>query len=421
MASVFVKDGRLVLQLRIRGVQLREALHLRDTAANRKWAEGECILIERELVTGTFDYWQHFPRSRSAKAKAIFPRRDRPEELTVKSWIRRWLPQVKPRWGSAMSYDVETMVNRHIVPEIGDRLLADLTIEDVGKLTGVLRQRSGTHGQRMGPERIIKILKVLKRALQTAIDAGMLLRLPMAGWRPLRAPKPQMRPFAREEFWRLLDALPIEWRPYFEFAVWTGLRPGEQAALQWPDVDLNGTLPVVEVRATLDPRKSGVRRPPKTRESAGAVQLIPQAVAVLKGLFIRNDLAGSWVFPAPDGGPLNISNLTRRVYYPALRRAKVLERSLYNLRHTFAVFMLEAGENPGWVARQMRHASAEMLWRRYARWWPRVAQSDGSRAEHWWQEQMISSGVSRLVMAAPMVPEREVGAICHEDPIERIS
>ena len=133
MASVFVKDGRLVLQLRIRGVQLREALHLRDTAANRKWAEGECILIERELVTGTFDYWQHFPQSRSAKAKAMFPRRERPEELTVENWMRRWLVQVNPRWGSATAYDVETMVNRHIVPNLGARVLSELTMEDVGQ------------------------------------------------------------------------------------------------------------------------------------------------------------------------------------------------------------------------------------------------------------------------------------------------
>ena len=196
MASVFVKDGRLILQLRLRGVQLREALHLRDTAANRKWAEGECTLIERELVTGTFDYWQHFPQSRSAKAKAMFPRRDRPEDLTVDTWIRRWLAQVKPRWGSAMAYDVETMVNRHIVPEIGARLLGDLTFEDVGQLTGVLRQRAGTHGQRMGPERINKILKVLKRALETAVDTGVLSRSPMAGWRTLRTPKPEMRAFS---------------------------------------------------------------------------------------------------------------------------------------------------------------------------------------------------------------------------------
>jgi integrase len=291
-----------------------------------------------------------------------------------------------------MAYDVETMVNRHILPEIGARLLRDLTFEDVGQLTAVLRQRPGVRDRLMGPERINKILKVLKRALQTAVDAGLLLRSPMLGWQPLRTPKPEMRPFSRDEFRSLLDALPTEWRPYFEFAVWTGLRPGEQAALQWSDVDVKSVPPVVEVRATLDPRKSGVRHAPKTRESAQAVELIPQAVVALEAQRLRNGLAGPWVFPAPEGGPLNISNLTRRVYYPALRSAELIDRPLYNLRHTFAVFMLEAGENPGWVARQMRHTSAEMLWRRYARWWPQMARSGGSKAEQWWCDHPMIAG-----------------------------
>src|SRR5687768_2330856 len=115
----------------------------------------------------------------------MFPRRDRPADLTVETWIRRWLVQIKPRWGSAMAYDVDTMVDHHIVPEMGARLLGDLTFEDVGQFVGILRQRPGTHGQRMGPERINKILKVLKRALQSAPDVGLLLRSPMAGWQPL--------------------------------------------------------------------------------------------------------------------------------------------------------------------------------------------------------------------------------------------
>lgn len=219
-----------------------------------------------------------------------------------------------------------------------------------------------------------------------------------------------MRPFTKEEFRRFLDALAIRWRPYFEFAVWTGLRPGEQAALQWSEVDLKSTPPVVEVRATLDPRKSGVRRPPKTRESARAVELIPQAVAALKTQRFQNELTGPWVFPGPDGGPLNVSNLTRRVYCPALRRAKLVERPLYNLRHAFAVFMLEAGENPGWVARQMRHTSAEMLWRRYARWWPQVARSDGRRAEQWWREETKPSGCSELATNGPPMSGRVTGS-----------
>jgi integrase len=212
----------------------------------------------------------------------------------------------------------------------------------------------------------------------------------MAMWHPIRTPKPEMRPFKREEFAELLNALPDIWRPYFEFAVWTGLRPGEQAALQWVDVDLKSLPPVIDVRATLDGRKAGLRHPPKTPESARSVELIPQAVIALQAQ--KNYRSPSWVFPSPTGGALNIKNLTRRVYYPALRRAKLLERPLYNLRHTLAVFMLEAGENPGWVSRQLRHTSTDMLWRRYARWWPHVAYSDGAKASRWWQERDVPAG-----------------------------
>lgn len=127
-----------------------------------------------------------------------------------------------------MAYDVDTMIDRDMVPEMGARLLRDLTFEDLGQFVGVLRERPGTHGQRMGPERINKILKVLKRALQSAVDAELLLRSPMAGWQPLRTPKPEMRPFSRDEFRDFLNAVAIDWRPYFEFAVWTGLRPGSR-------------------------------------------------------------------------------------------------------------------------------------------------------------------------------------------------
>jgi hypothetical protein len=75
------------------------------------------------------------------------------------------------------------------------------------------------------------------------------------------------------------------------------------------------------------------------------------------------------------------------------------------------VFILGAGEGPGWVSRQMRHTSAEMLWQRYARWWLQMARSDGSKAEHWWYEEMRPAEASHEAMAGPMVPEREVRVV----------
>jgi len=65
----------------------------------------------------------------------------------------------------------------------------------------------------------------------------------MTGWQPLGTPKPEMRPFNRDEFRSLLDSLPREW----------------------------------------------------------VVQLIPQAVAALKAQCFRNHLGDPWVFPAAEG------------------------------------------------------------------------------------------------------------------------
>jgi hypothetical protein len=86
--------------------------------------------------------------------------------------------------------------------ELGCALLSELSMEDVGHFTGALRECPGVRGRLLGAERINKILKIVKRALQGAVDQGFLLRSPMAGWAPLRTPKPEMRPFSKIELRR---------------------------------------------------------------------------------------------------------------------------------------------------------------------------------------------------------------------------
>ena len=86
------------------------------------------------------------------------------------------------------------------------------------------------------------------------------------------------------------------------------------------------------------------------------------------------------MFSNRDGGPLDITNLRERVWRPALRRAKLRARTLYQTRHTFATLMLELGESPQWLATQLGHTNAEMVYRRYHRFIPNLRGRDGALA-----------------------------------------
>jgi integrase-like protein len=77
-----------------------------------------------------------------------------------------------------------------------------------------------------------------------------------------------------------------------------------------------------------------------------------------------------WLFPNEAGKPLHIANVRDRAWRSALRRAELRYRSFYQTRHTFVTLMLEAGESPAWIARQLGHTTPEMLFRRYHRFIP---------------------------------------------------
>ena len=64
--------------------------------------------------------------------------------------------------------------------------------------------------------------------------------------------------------------------------------------------------------------------------------------------------------------------------YPALKRAGIRERTPYHTRHTFATLALSAGEEIGWVARQLGHVDTEMVIRHYYRWIRNNTRQDGA-------------------------------------------
>ena len=78
------------------------------------------------------------------------------------------------------------------------------------------------------------------------------------------------------------------------------------------------------------------------------------------------------------------AQIRKTAWQPALKRAGVRYRYLYQTRHTFASTLLSSGENPIWVAAMMGHKDWTMIARVYGRWIPSLTQDAGQKVAALW-------------------------------------
>jgi integrase len=233
---------------------------------------------------------------------------------------------------------------------------------------------------KLSNRRVNIIVKVLRQSLDRAVSKGWLPENPARKVDLLREDKPEIDPFSLAEAKGFISEglQEEEHRRYFRIAFFSGLRPGEQIGLQWDDLDWHRRM--IRVRRSVSRFGKG---PTKTIESRRDVEMLPIVEQALRGQRAADPEVSPWVFSNRDSGPLDITNLRERVWRPAIGRAKLRARTLYQTRHTFATLMLEAGESPGWVARQLGHTNAEMVYRRYHKFIPNLRGRDGAHAARW--------------------------------------
>lgn len=132
--------------------------------------------------------------------------------------------------------------------------------------------------------------------------------------------------------------------------------------------------------------RGGVGRT-KTQASKRHVEMLPIVQQALREQRSATQLKSAFIFASRTGGPLNITNVRERVWKPALRRAGLRYRTMYQTRHTFATLALQSGEQIGWVSKQLGHANDEMVIRHYAKFIPNLTRQDGSALARVMREQ----------------------------------
>lgn len=381
MASLRTRGDWLHIDFRWKGVRCRESTGKPNTKAGLAEARRMKKQIEGEMAAGTFDYAKWFPDGK--KVRLFNP--SSPTTRTVPTALRPfagwWLELKRPFWSNAHYLDRKGITDSKIVPYFGeDKLVSSFTLADVERFIGglakdpVLRDQYG----KLSPRRINAVRATLREILQRAKRERLLDTNPVLEVKCLRENANKIDPLSLEEVKALLTKgfTDPEMRRFYTVLICTGMRPSELIALKWTVLDWHSKPPAAKIEVAFT--KGDGEHATKSRSSERFVDLRPPALAALKEQRAATLLKSEWVFCNQVGGPLNHDNLHARVWTPALKRAGVRYRNPYQCRHTFATLALSAGEEIGWVAKQLGHANTEMVIRHYYKWVRNNTRHDGS-------------------------------------------
>lgn len=384
--------GSLRIWFNFKGKRVRENLGVPDTVKNRKIAGELRTSVCFAIRTGSFDYAVQFPDSPNLKTFGVGKK-----ELTVKELEVKWL-ELKQMEICSNAFNRYESVVRNVVPRIGEnRLISAVTKEELlyirkDLLTGhQSRSKGKTPAKGRSVVTVNYYMTTIAGMFQFAADHGYLDANPFTGIKPLKKARAEPDPLSRDEFIRLIDACRHQQtKNLWSLAVYTGMRHGELVSLAWEDIDLKAGTITIRRNYT----KLSEFTLPKTEASTDrVVHLIEPAIRILKNqaemtrmgkqhhievhlrefnrsvnhecTFVFNP---QMVRRSEQVGFVYKVDSVGDSWDAAIKRAGIRRRKAYQSRHTYACWSLSAGANPSFIANQMGHASAQMVFNVYGAW-----------------------------------------------------
>lgn len=286
------------------------------------------------------------------------------EDVSVRQFlVDMYLPHVEGRLRARTVDGYRSKIEIHILKELGDTSLADLTPYALDRwLDGV----KGSERNRL------HVYRVLNAALNVAVRWRLLDN------NPLRAVEiPKVRASRKPDVLTLDEA--AKYLEAFQghalesimvLALAAGLRRSELAGLRWSDLrfwketDEDGVVSEhgeVSIVRGLHDRKGEVREEqPKSVTSTRVVALPDWAVASLKPLRALGPLVSE------NGAPMPPWRITLE-YGRRVSAAKLRKIPLKNLRHTHACLLLDAGVDLYTVSRRLGHSTVAVTESHYVK------------------------------------------------------
>lgn len=289
---------------------------------------------------------------------------------TVAKAIDDYLEYFKARRKSFK--DVSNRLTKHVIPKLGDRLVNELTAEEVERWHHTIAQtkagaRSGKDGKanyrqetdpRARKATANRVLAYLKAALNHARKRGKTRNddwnrvEPFAG-----VESPRSHYLTVEQAERLLNSCDADFRPMVKAALLTGCRYSELAKLKAQDFDSDNASLYID-----NPKSSRSRY----------VHLNTEGKA-----FFTRATAGKdpsvLIFPRADGEPWGQAHQIKRIRDAAKRARLPAWVTFHILRHTYGSQLATAGVPLQVIAQLMGHSNVSVTEKYYAHLHPSAA------------------------------------------------
>ena len=280
----------------------------------------------------------------------------------------------------------DSLWNNHLIPALGDVPIAQIGVEDIQSL------KSTKISEGLSPQTVKHMLRLLRQSLEHAVDWGYIRTNPAKKVKDPTIPRMEMDFLTADECRLFLEHVPPKWYAFFYAAITTGLRQGELMAMKWKNLDWNRHIYFVREnyarKTTVAPAGFAAV---KTEGSAQSIDLTPTCLDILKGQRKRQAeeklQAGEdyedrdLIFAGAYGKPLDHRNIVNRMFEPILKAAGMRHIRFHDLRHTCASLLIDQGESPKYIQRQMRHASIKTTFDRYGHLFPEKNREAASRLD----------------------------------------
>lgn len=302
----------------------------------------------REIVAAWEQEANSFPKEEQEKEAPMFSE-------YIKGWLSNKDLSVRPN--TAKSYRDYARV--HILPALGEHRVDTITWRTLQEFCD---RMLASHSK----STVKKFFIVIRGALDDAVRDEAIQANPEHLVKWPKAERAQVaRILAPDEIVKLLDAVEQAGEPIraaVTLALFYGLRRSEVCGLRWVDIDFQqGTL---HVRHTVTQNGSLILDDDhtKTRGSNRTLALVEQTVPYLKAL--RNEQRGSGlivdkVVAWPDGRPVRPDGI-KSMFRTILKRAGIEKARFYDLRHTAATMLANAGVPPKQLQAFLGHDDVEV-------------------------------------------------------------